>query len=58
MDKYLAQVNIKNNGGCFRFNSDSLDTIRVWAKSVGTTGDELFIMPNGKTVKDGRTFTL
>lgn len=58
MDKYLAQVNVKNNGGCFRFNSDSLDAIRDWAKTVGTAGDTLFIRPNGKAIKDGRTFTL
>ena len=56
--KYLAQVTIQNNGGCYRFNSDSLDAIRAWAKSVGKAGDELFIMPNGKTAAEGRTFTL
>ena len=56
--KYLAQVTIQNNGGCYRFSSDSLDAIRVWAKSVGKAGDELFIMPNGKTVADGRTFSI
>lgn len=56
--KYLAQVTIQNNGGCYRFNSDSLDAIRAWAKSVGKAGDELFITPNGKTAAEGRTFTL
>jgi hypothetical protein len=56
--KYLAQVTIQNNGGCYRFNSDSLDAIRVWAKTVGKAGDELFIMPNGKTTAEGRTFVL
>lgn len=59
--KYLAQVTILHNGtnqGCFRFNSDSLDSIREWAKSVGKPGDVLLIQPNGKTLADSRTFTL
>lgn len=58
MDKYLAQVNIQNNGGCYRFNSDSLDAIRAWAKSVGKTGDTLLILHNGDKLGNARTFTL
>lgn len=59
--KYLAQVTILHNGtnqGCFRFNSDSLDEIRSWALSVGVAGDTLLIVPNGKPLSSGRTFTL
>lgn len=56
--KYLAQVNCANNGGCFRKNSDSLDEIRQWAKSVGRPGETLLIQPNGKDSTHARTFTL
>jgi len=56
--KYLAQVTQQNNKGCFRFNSDSLDVIRNWAKSVGVTGDELMIVRNGDKLSNARTFTL
>ena len=52
--KYLAQVSIQNNGGCDRFNSDDLDAIRIWAKSVGKPGDELTIVRNGDTLKNAR----
>lgn len=45
--KYLASVTLQNNQGCFRFNSDSLDEIREWAKRVGVAGDTLTIMRNG-----------
>lgn len=58
MAKYLAQINIKNNGGTFRMNSDSLDEIRNWSKSKGQTGDTLFIVKNGDKLGNGRTFTL
>lgn len=56
--KYLAQVNVQNNGGCYRFNSDNLDEIRIWAKRVGKTGDTLLIQPNGKNATKSRSFTL
>lgn len=56
--KYLAQVTKKNNGGCFRFNSDSLDEIRKWAKSVGTAGDELMILRNGDKLGNARKFII
>jgi len=56
--KYLAQVNIQNKGGCYRFNSDSLDEIRNWAKHVGKPGDVLLIQPNGKNGTYSRSFTL
>lgn len=55
--KYLAQIN-EATGGCYRFNSDSLDAIRAWAKKVGKTGDTLLIQPNGKNGSYSRTFTL
>lgn len=45
--KYLACVTLQNNQGCYRFNSDSLDEIREWAKRVGVAGDTLTIMRNG-----------
>lgn len=56
--KYLAQVTIKNNGGCFRFNSDSLDEIRGWAKRVGKPGDELMIVRNGDKLANARCITI
>lgn len=56
--KYLAQVTIQNNQGCYRFNSDSLDAIRSWAKSVGKPGDELMIVRNGDTMANARKFII
>lgn len=59
--KYLAQVTIFRNGtnqGCYRFNSDSLDAIRDWAKSVGKSGDELMIVRNGDTLANARKLTI
>ena len=55
---YLAQVTIQNNGGCFRKQADSLDDIRVWAKSVGRPGDSLMIMRNGDKLANARHFTI
>lgn len=55
---YLAQVTTQNNQGCYRFNSDSLNGIRVWAKSVGKTGDELMIVRNGDQLKNARKFII
>lgn len=51
---YLAQVTQQNNKGCYRLNSDSLDEIRTWAKSVGKAGDELMIVRNGDSLKNAR----
>lgn len=56
--KYLAQINIKNNGGCYRFNSDSLDEIRSWAKATGKTGEQLMIVRNGDNIKNARIITI
>lgn len=56
--KYLAQISIKNNGGCYRTQSDSLDYIREWAKSTGKQGDTLLILKNGDKMGNARTFTL
>lgn len=56
--KYLAQVTTQNNQGCYRLNSDSLDEIRAWAKSVGKPGDELMIVRNGDTLANARKFTI
>jgi len=55
---YLAQVTIQNNQGCYRLNSDSLDEIRAWAKSVGKAGDELIIVRNGDKFSNARKFTI
>lgn len=55
---YLAQVTIQNNQGCYRLSSDSLDDIRVWAKSVGRSGDQLMIVRNGDKMSNARTFTI
>lgn len=56
--KYLAQINIKNNGGCYKFSSDSLDEIRAWAKKTGKEGDTLLILKNGDKMGNAKTFTL
>lgn len=56
--KYLAQISIKNNGGCYRTQSDSLDDIRQWAKAKGNHGDELIIVKNGDKMSNARTFNL
>lgn len=59
--KYLAQVTILHSGtnqGCYRFDSDSLDAIREWAKSFGKPGDELLIQPNGKNGSAARKFII
>jgi hypothetical protein len=56
--KYLAQINIKNNGGCYRFSADSLDEIRAWAKATGKAGDVLTILRNGDKLKNARVITL
>lgn len=56
--KYLAQINIQNNGGCYRFNSDSLDEIRSWAKATGKTGEQLMIVRNGDNIKNARIITI
>ncbi len=58
--KYLAQITIQgqSKNGCYKFQSDSLDEIRAWAKSVGKAGDELLIMKNGDKLGNARTFTL
>lgn len=62
--KYLAEVHIKNthtgkfDQGTYVKSSDSLDEIRQWAKTVGKTGDKLFIVKNGDKIINGRTFTL
>lgn len=56
--KYLAQINIKNNGGCYKFSSDSLDEIRAWAKKNGKEGDTLLILKNGDKMGNAKTFTL
>lgn len=59
--KYLAQVDILHTGrnlGCYRFDSNSLDEIREWAKRVGKPGDELIIQPNGKNGRHARKFVL
>lgn len=55
--KYLAQVNVAA-GGCYRFNSDSLDAIRDFAKTVGQKGDVLTILRNGDQLKNARTITI
>lgn len=57
---YLAQITIqgKSQNGCYRLIADSLDEIRVWAKSVGKSGDELFIMRNGDKAANGRTIII
>lgn len=55
---YLAQITIQNNKGCYRLNSDSLDEIRAWAKSVGKSGDELMIVRNGDNLKNARIITI
>jgi len=54
--KYLAQINIQNNGGTFRTQSDNLDDIRAWAKRLGKPGDKLLIVRNGTS--ESRTFDL
>ena len=56
--KYLAQVTQQNDKGCFRFNSDSLDAIREWAKSVGVAGDELMIVRNGDKLANARKMVI
>lgn len=59
--KFLAQVTILHAGtnqGCFRFNSDDLNAIREWAKSVGKPGDELMIVRNGDTLKNAKYLTI
>lgn len=62
--KYLAEVHIKNqytgkfDQGTYVKSSDSLDEIRDWAKGVGKSGDELFIVKNGDKISSGRTLTL
>lgn len=55
---YLAQVTIQNNGGCFRKQSDSLENIRTWARSVGRPGDSLMIMRNGDKLANARHFVI
>lgn len=57
---YLAQITIqgKSQNGCYRLNSDSLDDIRAWAKSVGKSGDELMIVRNGDSLKNARVITI
>ena len=55
--KYLAQINTAS-GGCYRFNSDSLDEIRTWAKAIGKAGDVLTILRNGDKLKNARVITL
>lgn len=58
--EYLAQITIQgqSKNGCYKFQSDSLDEIRTWAKRIGKPGDELLIMKNGDKISTGRTFTL
>ena len=60
--KYLAQINIKTqygaDGGCYKFQADSLDDIREWSKSIGKPGDELMVMRNGDKIGNARKFTI
>jgi len=58
--KYLAQITpeAKASNGCYRFDSDSLDDIREWAKRIGKPGDELLIQPNGKNGLAARKFII
>lgn len=56
--KYLAQVNLQGQGGCFRKNSDSLDDLRTWGKAVGSPGDSLIIVRNGDSLTNARHFTI
>lgn len=58
MTKYLAQINLANNGGTYVMCSDSLDEIRDWAKAKGRNGDTLFIMKNGDKIGNGRIFEI
>lgn len=55
--KYLAQIT-ESTGGCYRFNSDSLDDIRDWAKKIGKKGETLTILKNGDKMSNARTFIL
>lgn len=54
---YLAQID-SSAGGCFRFNSESLDAIRGWAKRVGSKGEKLTIMRSGTTIKEARVIVI
>lgn len=54
---YLAQIDC-TAGGCLRFNSESLDAIRDWAKRVGSKGEKLTIMRSGTTIKEARVITI
>lgn len=55
--KYLAQIT-EATGGCYRFNSDSLEEIRAWAKATGKTGEILTILRNGDSMKNARVITI
>lgn len=58
-NKYLAQLTPRGDAsqGCYRKDSDSLDSIREWAKRLGKPGDVLFICRNG-AAHLSRTITL
>lgn len=54
---YLAQIDCKE-GGCFRFDSESLDEIREWAKRVGNKGETLTIQRSGEKASTARVITI